>query len=290
MKHLPEQSGSAASMGLKAHEPVSLSFYTKWNRPIRVVVFGGGPILERGVKHFICRLEECRDIEFLGAFCQPGEQTLWAIVSDLWRRRGLLALPLLVVQMVRTIGRSLINPFVELKLHRKITGLADRIHAVPNIHNAEVLQRVHSLAPDLGLVYGSPILKPDLFEIPRLGTLGIHHGKVPEYRGKKTTFWAMYNGEQTAGVTIQKINAGLDAGEIVKQGAVTIGQRSYRAVCKELEALGLELYLDAILEVKQGTAFYSPQAGKGRRLCRDPKFADIIRFIWRRFQRSLSKP
>jgi len=261
---------------------------SKPNRLIRVVVFGGGPVLEHGVKQFICRLEECREVEFLGAFCQPGEQALWAIVRDLWRRRGLLALPLLVVQTVRTIGRFLIDPRAELKLNRKIAQLSNRIHSVPNIHHAEVLERVRLLAPDLGVLYGSPILKPELFEIPTLGTLGIHHGKAPEYRGKKTTFWAMYNGEKTAGVTIQKINAGLDTGEIVKQGEVTIDHHSYRVVCKELEKLGLELYLKAIIEVKQGTAIYAPQIGERRKLCRDPKLTDILRFTWRQLKRRLT--
>jgi folate-dependent phosphoribosylglycinamide formyltransferase PurN len=256
------------------------------DRPIRVVVFGGGPVLERGIRQFIRRLEEGRDIDFLGAFCQPGAQTFPTIIGDLWRRRGLLSLPLLLVQIRRTIGRFLIDPRGELKTNRKIARLlSDRIHSVPNIHHAEVLERVRSLAPDLGLVYGSPILKPELFEIPTLGTLGIHHGKAPEYRGKKTTFWAMYNGEKTAGVTIQKINAGLDTGEIVKQGEVTIGPRSYRAVCKELDKLGLELYLQAIIDVKQGTAIYTPQVGTKRKLCRDPKLVDILRFTCRQLKK-----
>jgi folate-dependent phosphoribosylglycinamide formyltransferase PurN len=261
------------------------AFQTKGDRPIRVVVFGGGPVLESGMKQFICRLEECPDIVFVGAFCQPGSQTFPMIVKDLWRRRGLLSLPLLLVQIGRTIGRFLVNPRAELKTRRKMDQLSDRIHSVSNIHHAEVLERVRASTPDLGLIYGSPILKPELFEIPTLGTLGIHHGKAPEYRGKKTTFWAMYNREETAAVTIQKINAGLDTGEIVKQGEVTIGRHSYRAVCEELEQLGLELYLQAIIDVKQGTATYSPQLGKKRKLCRDPKFADILRFTFRQLKK-----
>jgi methionyl-tRNA formyltransferase len=128
-----------------------------------------------------------------------------------------------------------------------------------------------------------------LFEIPVLGTLGIHHGKVPEYRGKKTTFWAMFNGEKTAGVTIQKVNAGLDMGEIAKQGEVSIGRRSLRSVWNELEKLGLDLYLQAIVEVKQGTASYQPQVGKKGKLYRDPKLGDILTFWWKQFNRRHSR-
>jgi methionyl-tRNA formyltransferase len=132
-------------------------------------------------------------------------------------------------------------------------------------------------------------LKPELFEKPRRGTLGIHHGKVPEYRGNKTTFWAMYNGEQVAGVTIQKVNAGLDTGTIVKEGEVTIGRRSQRTVWNELEALGLDLYIQAILEVKAGTATYRPQVGVKGRLYRNPKLGNLVNFWGKQFKRRLSR-
>jgi folate-dependent phosphoribosylglycinamide formyltransferase PurN len=259
-------------------------------RPIRVVLFGGGPVLERGVKQFICRLDEHPEIEFLGGFCQSEAQSFWAVVKDLWQRRRLLALPLLLVQMASRIGRFLVQPQTEIAVNRKMARLADRIHFVPDIHAEEVLAQVRALAPDLGLIYGSPILKPILFEIPACGTLGIHHGKLPEYRGKKTTFWAMFNGEKTAGVTIQKVNAGLDTGESVKQGEVPIGCRSLRAVWKNLEALGLDLYIQAIIEVKQGTVSYQPQVGRKGKLYRDPKLGEILTFCWKQFKWRLSKP
>lgn len=244
--------------------------------PIRVVLFGGGPTLEQGVKHFICQLASHPEIAFLGAFCQSEAQTFWAVTRDLWRRRRLLALPLLLVQIVGGIGRFLSQPRAEMELSENISRLSNRIYYVPDIHAGEVLESVRSLKPDLGLIYSSPILKPELFEVPALGTLGIHHGKVPEYRGKKTTFWAMYNGEETAGVTIQKVNAGLDTGQIVLEGEVPIGHRSLRVVWGDLEALGFSLYIQAILEVKAGTARYRPQVGNKGKLYRDPELGDIF--------------
>lgn len=257
-------------------------------RPIRVVLFGGGPVLERGVKQFICRLEEYPEIEFLAGFCQSEAHTFRAVVGDLWQRRRFLAVPLLLVQLGEAASRSLTQPHTELSLNRKLARLSDRLHFVPDIHKGEVLECVRSLKPDLGLIYSSPILKPELFEIPTCGTLGIHHGKVPEYRGKKTMFWAMYNGEESAGVTIQKVNAGLDTGEIVKVGEVPIGYRSQRAVWNELEALGLDLYVQAIVEVKEGTASYRPQVGQKGKLYRDPKLGDIVTLWWRQLSRRIS--
>ena len=257
------------------------------DRPIRVVMFGSGPELNPDAKQFICKLEQHPEIAFLGAFCQAQSQSLSAVFADLWKRRGLLALPLFAVWITSKITPFLLYPRQEIALRRELKNISERIHFIKDIHAQQVLQQVRELAPDLGLIYGSPILKPELFEIPRLGTLGIHHGKVPEYRGNKTAFWAMYNGEPFAGVTIQKVNKGLDTGSIVKTSAVKAGNRVYRKVFHELEALGLELYIDAILEVKQGIAEYKPQTGVKGKLYRNPKIADFIRFWGRQIKRRL---
>jgi methionyl-tRNA formyltransferase len=260
---------------------------TEKGQSIRAVMFGSGPVMVPDAKKFLCKLEAHPEIELLGAFCQAESQSLSAIVNDLWKRRGVLAFPLLVASSLKKISRFVTQPGVEIDLRRQLAKMEDRIHFVKDIHAQEVLDKVSSLAPELGLVYGSPILKPELFEIPTRGTLGMHHGKVPEYRGNKTTFWAMYNGEKVAGVTIQKINAGLDTGQIVKEGEVIIGGRSRRAVWRELEQLGLDLYIQAIIEVKEGKATYRPQSGKKGRLYRNPKLSDLLRYWIRQAQRRL---
>jgi folate-dependent phosphoribosylglycinamide formyltransferase PurN len=262
----------------------------KLERPIRVITFGSGPILTHDVRQFLCRLETHSEIFFLGAFCQAESQSFQAVVKDLWKRRGILAFPLLLASAAGGVRRTLLQWNQEAALNKKLEELSDRIHFVSDIHAPTVLAQVRALEPDLGLVYGSPILKPQLFEIPTLGTLGIHHGKVPQYRGNKTTFWAMYNGEEVAGVTIQKINAGLDTGSIVKEGEVTIGCRSQGMVWRELEALGLDLYIQAILEVKAGTAVYRPQTGSKGKLYRNPKLVDLLNFWGRQVKRRLGKP
>jgi methionyl-tRNA formyltransferase len=242
-------------------------------------MFGSGPMLNPDAKQFLCRLEAHPQIELLGAFCQAEGQSWRAVWKDLWRRRGILAFPLFGAAVASSIGQYLTHPRAEVEQRNKLARMADRIHFVTDIHAPEVLQQISALAPDLGLIYGSPILKPSLFDIPTNGSLGIHHGKVPEYRGNKTTFWAMYNGEDVAGVTIQKINAGLDTGQIVKEGEVTIGRRSQRAVVNELEALGLDLYLQAIMEIKEGTATFKPQPeGSKRKAYRNPKLNDLLHF------------
>src|SRR5512139_200504 len=108
------------------------------DRPIRVVMFGSGPELNPDAKQFLCRLEERPEIEFLGAFCQAEAQSAWAVFQDLWKRRGLLALPLFVLWLGGKVMRVLLHPRRETVLKRRLENISDRIHFVPKIHAPEV--------------------------------------------------------------------------------------------------------------------------------------------------------
>ncbi len=253
--------------------------------PIRVILFTSGATIEYGTMRFIELLEAHPDIELEGILCQSAGQGISAIWQDLWRRRKWLAFPLAGWQIGQTVARFAGNPRAAIRFRRQKKRFGGKIAFVPDIHAPAVLDKLKRLAPDLGLSYGSPILKPNLFKIPKHGTLGIHHGKVPEYRGKKTMFWAMYNGEQSAGVTIQKINSKLDGGDIAAEGIVPIGTSSQPELWKKLEQLGFNLYIKAILEVKNGTLQAKSQSKAKGKLYRDPSGKDILKFYGRRWRR-----
>jgi methionyl-tRNA formyltransferase len=151
------------------------------------------------------------------------------------------------------------------------------------------VEQIDGIDADLGLVYGGPILRPELFEKPRLGTLGIHHGLTPGYRGKKTTFWAMYNGEAHVGVTIQKIGSGLDRGEVVAETRLPVGKVPLPIISARLERRGIDLYMQAIQDVRRGRAIFRPQPEGPGVLYRDPSFIEIMRF-WARYVVQVFRP
>ncbi|HEV2132557.1 MAG TPA: formyltransferase family protein, partial [Longimicrobiaceae bacterium] len=84
-------------------------------------------------------------------------------------------------------------------------------------HDPECLRTLAALEPDLGIVAGTYILTENVFGVPRLGSINLHSGKAPEYRGAAPAFWELYNGETEVGITIHRVTRSLDAGSILLQ-------------------------------------------------------------------------
>jgi methionyl-tRNA formyltransferase len=179
--------------------------------------------------------------------------------------------------------RAVRNPSAELAFRRRIRQPLTRVAAVPDLHAPDVIARVRTLEPDLGVVYGAPLLRPALFQIPVFGTFGVHHGKLPTYRGVKTAFWAMFNGDATAGVTIQRINNGIDTGEIVSEAEIVIAGKRYGRVDTELHEMGVALFMNAILAVKRGDVEYRMQERKSTLVYRQPTVWQIMRLWYRQY-------
>jgi folate-dependent phosphoribosylglycinamide formyltransferase PurN len=255
------------------------------DRPIRIVYFAG-PYLEPAALRFVAMLETHPEVELVLGLCHGEGTGLRHRLRNLWQRRGLLALPVLAIDALEALARFLRAPAEFIRLRRRARPALARFETVPDLHAPPLLARLRALAPDLGVIYGGPILRPELFEIPALGTLGIHHGCAPKYRGKKTTFWEVYNGERTAGVTIQRLGRGLDAGDIVRTAEVEIGRKGYSRVWREAQQLGCEAFLDAVLDVKRGQASFTPQDATVPRgpLYRQPTPKDIFTLFLRRLR------
>ena len=96
---------------------------------------------------------------------------------------------------------------------------------VCNVNNKESESIIKSLSPDLAVSLGNRIIEKKIFSIPPLGTINLHHGKIPFYRGGPACFWEIYNDEETVGISIHKISSKIDQGELLTQGEVKIEER-----------------------------------------------------------------
>jgi methionyl-tRNA formyltransferase len=104
------------------------------------------------------------------------------------------------------------------------------------------------LAPDLIVVaaYGQ-ILPKALLDLPRFGCLNLHTSLLPRYRGAAPIQWAILNDDSQTGVTIMKMDAGLDTGEILSQQETPIGsQDTSETLHDRLARIGADLLLRTI--------------------------------------------
>ena len=80
------------------------------------------------------------------------------------------------------------------------------------------------LRPDLGVVvaYGH-ILRPEVLGVPPRGMINVHASLLPRYRGAAPIPWAIMNGDTETGVSIMRMEAGLDSGPVLLRAATPIG-------------------------------------------------------------------
>jgi methionyl-tRNA formyltransferase len=91
--------------------------------------------------------------------------------------------------------------------------------SIGNPNAAEFVQTISNRKPDLLVSVACPyILKEQLLGIAPLGAINIHHAPLPRYKGMMPTFWQMYHGEKSVGLTIHYMVAKIDEGDALYQG------------------------------------------------------------------------
>ncbi len=90
-------------------------------------------------------------------------------------------------------------------------------YKIENFHDEKTLDLLRETNADLGIIYGTNIIKESVFSIPRLGSINIHQGLAPFYRGGPPIFWELFNGEKEIGITVHFIAAKVDSGDIILQ-------------------------------------------------------------------------
>lgn len=138
------------------------------------------------------------------------------------------------------------------------------------------LNQLRDLEPDLVVVvaYGQ-ILPQALLDLPRFGCLNVHTSLLPNYRGAAPIQWALLNGDSETGVTIMKMDAGLDTGPIVatKRTAILL-EDDAQTLHDRLAKLGAELLVPTVRDFVAGKIQPRPQPAEGASYARKIKKDD----------------
>ncbi len=149
-------------------------------------------------------------------------------------------------------GMKLIpSPVKEYALEKKI-----KIFQPEKItNNTEFKEEIKALKPDLVCVVSYGVILPKSFlKIPPLGCVNVHPSMLPKYRGSAPIQWAILNGDKTTGVTIMYLNEQMDAGDIISQQEVNIGEdETTGELWNRLSTIGSDLLLESVKEIENGT-------------------------------------
>ncbi|MGB8843963.1 MAG: methionyl-tRNA formyltransferase [Aliidongia sp.] len=129
----------------------------------------------------------------------------------------------------------------------------------------EIQAEFAALGLDAAVVAAYGLILPRaVLDAPRLGCLNVHASLLPRWRGAAPIQRALLAGDETTGVTIMQMEAGLDTGPMLLAESIPISlTTSATALQAELAALGARLILDALDGVAAGTLQPQPQPETG---------------------------
>lgn len=104
---------------------------------------------------------------------------------------------------------------------------------VANPNAAEFVADLQARAPDLLISVACPyILKVPILGVAPLGAINVHHAPLPRYKGMMPTFWQMFGGENSVGVTVHRMTPRLDEGFALVRDQLPIapGERLHQLI------------------------------------------------------------
>jgi methionyl-tRNA formyltransferase len=122
------------------------------------------------------------------------------------------------------------------------------VYQPERIRRPEAVEYLRALAPEAMVVVGyGQIIPQSIIDVPPLGILNVHASLLPKYRGAGPVQWALINGETRTGVTIMRIDAGLDTGDMLLKAEAEIGpEENAIDLARRLAEMGAGLLVETL--------------------------------------------
>ena len=212
---------------------------------MRIVFMGTSPFAADILRRLHRFAAETAGVDLVGVYCQPDRPA--------GRGHKLVAPP--VKELAATLGLPVAQP-----LH---------------FRNEEDRAALRALQPDVLAVAAYGLILPQaVLDIPSIGPFNVHASLLPRLRGAAPIERAVMQGDVQTGVTIMRMEAGLDTGPMLAQKALAIGLDDTGGdLHKELALLGGDLLVDVLADYLAG----NPPAPVGQNACRATYAAKLTR-------------
>ena len=133
------------------------------------------------------------------------------------------------------------------------------------VRNPEAMNQLRAWAPDVIVVAAfGQILRPDVLDLPKFGCVNIHGSLLPRGRGAAPIQAAILAGDQGTGITIMKMDPGVDTGPMLSQRAISITpEDTAGTLFEKLAPIGAELLLETLPRYLSGELQAQSQPAEG---------------------------
>lgn len=158
--------------------------------------------------------------------------------------------------------RSRGNKVQASPVKERAEALGIPVHCPTSFKDPSEVRFLEELAPDVICVaaYGA-ILPKAVLDIPRLGCINVHASVLPRWRGAAPIERAILAGDAEAGVSIMRMEEGLDTGDFCAVRRIPVAGMTASELTRELAHLGASALLSALSQMQQGCVHWTAQDG-----------------------------
>ncbi len=156
-------------------------------------------------------------------------------------------------------------------VHARAAELGMAVHHPTSLKSAEEQEAFAALDADVAVVAAYGLLLPQaVLDAPRRGCLNVHGSLLPRWRGAAPIHRAVQAGDAQTGITIMRMELGLDTGPMLMKAAVPIADKTTGELHDELAELGAGLMVETLAHLDQleaqpqdeALATYAPKIDK----------------------------
>lgn len=166
---------------------------------------------------------------------------------------------LAVTQPDKPKGRGKNMQFSPVKESALAHGI--EVYQPKRVREPECIEYLRQFNADIIVVAAfGQILSKEILEMPGYGCVNVHASLLPKYRGAAPIQWAVINGDKVSGVTMMRMDAGIDTGDIIEKVRVTLAEdETGGSLFDRLAKEGAALCVRTMDAIGKGTAVYTPQ-------------------------------
>lgn len=177
--------------------------------------------------------------------------------------------------------------FINAKLFKASVKKILNLNKVPltllnkSINHKDSLDIINSYKPNLIIsILGNEIFKSEILSLPTYGCINLHSSLLPDYKGVMPSFWVLLKKEKYTGVSVFKMDEGIDSGPIISQKKLSISKNTtQKDLIIRTKEIGMELIIESVEKIKSGKIDYiNNPKGKGNYFS-FPKKSDINQFL-----------